>query len=117
MIFVPNFKLWIESKGQKVFGDGPCDILQRIKRTGSLRTAAMEIKMSYSQAWRLINTLERKLGFPLLVKKAGGAYGGGSKLTVQGEELVRCFASYRQEAESSLQSLFKKNFNSWKDSR
>lgn len=115
MNFAPKFKLWIEKKGGKVFGDGPCDILQRVSRTGSLRTAAMEIRMSYSQAWRLIDTLERKLGFPLLVKRAGGASGGGSELTVQGEELVRRFALYRREAEQALQRLFQEHFGSWAD--
>ncbi|NMA91928.1 MAG: molybdenum-binding protein, partial [Firmicutes bacterium] len=35
----PNCKIWLERGGEKVFGDGPCDILQRVERTGSLRAA------------------------------------------------------------------------------
>ena len=57
--FLPNCKVWIEKDGEKVFGEWPCDILKRIKRTGSLRMAASEINMSYSQAWQLINNLEK----------------------------------------------------------
>ncbi|HHX86628.1 MAG TPA: LysR family transcriptional regulator [Firmicutes bacterium] len=103
-------KIWLEWKGKKVFGDGPCDILQRVERTGSLRAAAKEIRMSYSQAWRLIDLLENELGFPLLNKRAGGSSGGGSELTPQGRELLRRFAPFREEAQQALQELYQKYF-------
>ncbi|RJX25742.1 MAG: LysR family transcriptional regulator [Dethiobacter sp.] len=111
MEFTPNSKIWIEKDGRKVFGDGPCDILKRIKRTGSLRMAAAEINMSYSQAWQLIKSLEKKLGFPLLIKKAGGESGGGSILTKEGEELTGRFEQFREEAGETLQQLFNKHFD------
>lgn len=44
-----NYKLWLEEE-EKIIGYGPCDILWRIERPGSLRKAAAKIKMSYSQA-------------------------------------------------------------------
>lgn len=110
MYYSPNCKLWVEKEGKKVFGDGPCDLLHRIRRTGSLRTAAAEINMSYSQAWRLLDSLDRKLGFPLLVKRVGGPEGGGSELTAEGEDLVRRYTSYRDEAKKVLQGLFVKHF-------
>jgi len=111
MKFAPNCKIWIEKDGQKVFGDGPCDILKRIKRTGSMRMAAAEINMSYSQTWQLISSLEKKLGFPLLVKKAGGDLGGGSYLTEKGEDLLNRYDNFRREATEMLQLLFEKYFS------
>lgn len=107
-----NFKckMWVESNGEKVFGDGPCDILQRIERTSSLRMAALEIRMSYSQAWQLIDNLEKKLGFPLLIKRVGGTLGGGSELTKEGAALTRKFTLFRKEADQTLQQLFQKHF-------
>ena len=57
-------KIWIEKDGEKVFGDGPLDILHRVERTGSLRQAAEEINMSYSQAWNLIKDLENLSQYP-----------------------------------------------------
>ena len=110
MDFSPNCKIWIEKDGKKVFGEGPCDILKRIKRTGSLRMAASEINMSYSQAWQLITNLEKKIGFPLLIKKAGGEAGGGSFLTEEGEKLVRRFEQFQREAEETFRQLFNKHF-------
>ena len=110
MNFSPGHKIWIEKDGRKVFGEGPCDILKRIKRTGSLRMAASEINMSYSQAWQLIDNLEKKIGFPLLIKKAGGEAGGGSSLTKEGEELMQRFEQFQREAREVFQQLFDKHF-------
>lgn len=105
-----NYKLWLERSGLKVFGDGPCDILLRVERTGSLRQAAGEINMSYSQAWSLIRTLEKELGFPLLLKKAGGERGGGSELTPQAGELIKRYQSFDRAARTVLQELFQEHF-------
>ncbi len=110
MEFTPNGKLWLEKDGEKVFGDGPCDILQRIERTGSLRMAAAEINMSYSQAWKLINKLEKKLGFKLLEKKTGGKEGGGSTLTEQAKQLTMRYTFFRREINSAIESLHLKSF-------
>jgi molybdate transport system regulatory protein len=102
-------KIWLESGGRKVFGDGPCDILQRVERTGSLRQTAAEINMSYSQAWKLIKMIEENLGFPVLEKQVGGAGGGHSKLTGQAARLTLAYEQFRQEAEASLDELFDKH--------
>ena len=80
MILKLRYKIWIEKDGKKVFGDGPLDILHRVERAGSLRQAAEEINMSYSQAWNLIKDLEERLGFKLLERKIGGESGGGHNL-------------------------------------
>ncbi len=101
-------KIWLESDGQKVFGDGPCDILQRVERTGSLRQTAAEINMSYSQAWKLIKMIENNLGFPVLEKQVGGPGGGHSKLTGQAARLTLAYEQFRQEAEANLEELFDK---------
>ncbi len=105
-----NYKIWIEKEGEKVFGDGPLDILHRVERTGSLRQAAEEIKMSYSQAWNLIKVLEERLGFKLLERKIGGESGGGSQLTEQARDLMMKFEIFRDKAQESLNLLYKEIF-------
>jgi molybdate transport system regulatory protein len=105
-------KLWLEADGEKIFGDGPCDILTRIERTGSLRQSAAEISMSYSQAWKLLQMIEENLGFPVLDKQAGGAGGGHSTLTPRAARLTRAYSQFRREAEEQLATLYTKYLDS-----
>ena len=110
MILKLRYKLWIEKDGEKVFGDGPLDIFHRVEKTGSLRQAAEEINMSYSQAWNLIKDLEKRLGFNLLKRKVGGERGGGSEITEEARELMTKFKLFREEADQRLNLLYKKMF-------
>jgi len=105
-----NYKLWLE-EDERLFGDGPCQILELVDRLGSLRQAAAEINMSYSQAWKLIKKLEKRLGFKLLDKKVGGSSGGGSELTVKGRVLTENFSEFRKEAVKCLSELEEKYFD------
>jgi len=110
MILKLRYKIWIEKEGEKVFGDGPLDILHRVERAGSLRQAAEEINMSYSQAWNLIKDLEERLGFKLLERKIGGEGGGGSQLTEQARDLMMKFEIFRDKAQESLNLFYKEIF-------
>ncbi len=110
MILKLRYKIWIEKDGGKVFGDGPLDILHRVEKTGSLRQAAEEINMSYSQAWNLIKDLEKTLAFNLIKTKLGGERGGASEITEEARELMIKFKLFREEADQSLNSLYKKIF-------
>ena len=110
MILKLRYKIWIEKDGEKVFGGGPLDILHRVEKTGSLKQAAGEINMSYSQAWNLMKDLEKRLGFNLLKRSVGGEKGGGSELTEEARELMIKFKLFREEADQSLNSLYKKIF-------
>jgi molybdate transport system regulatory protein len=105
-----RYKIWLENKKGKVFGDGPFDILTRVEKTSSLRQAVLEINMSYSQAWNLIKDLEERLGFKLLERKIGGESGGGSQLTEQARDLMMKFEIFRHKAQESLNLLYKEIF-------
>ena len=105
-----NYKLWLEEDKERLFGDGPADILRLIDKLGSLSKAAAEINMSYSQAWQLIDKLENKLGFKLLEKQVGGKEGGGSTLTRRGRLLMDTFLNFRTEARREMSKLEIKYF-------
>lgn len=106
----PGYKLWIETEG-KAFGSGPHDLLELVYKHGSLRKAAAEMHMSYSQAWHLIRTMEERLGFPLLIGQVGGREGGGSALTPEALQLMKRFEEFRQRAEEQLNTLFTEIFH------
>ncbi|MEW6243157.1 MAG: LysR family transcriptional regulator [Bacillota bacterium] len=104
-------KIWLESAGEKVFGDGPGEMLSKVDALGSLRQAAQEMNMSYSQAWNLITALEKRLGFPLLERSWGG-----SRLTPRARDLLLRYRRFRSKAESALERIFLEEFLNWQDS-
>ena len=79
--------------GERFFGPGICELLEHIRKTGSIQAAAAEMEMSYSKAWRILNRAEREMGFSLITRVSGGRNGGSSKLTDAGEKAV---ADYRR---------------------
>ena len=72
----------------KVFGPGIAELLERIDRCESIRTATAEMKIAYSKAWTMLRSCEAALGYPLIQRKVGGAGGGGSTLTPEGRSLL-----------------------------
>jgi molybdate transport system regulatory protein len=108
-----GYKIWLDNHG-KAFGDGPFELLRRVEKMMSLHQAAGQMGMSYSKAWRLIQTLEQRLGFALLERKVGGQSGGGSRVTSQGKDLMRHYERFRRDVEKGLEKIYDKHFGLWK---
>jgi len=108
-----GYKIWLDNHG-KAFGDGPYELLRRVEKIMSLHQAAGQMGMSYSKAWRLIQTLEQRLGFALLERKVGGQSGGGSRVTSQGKDLMSRYERFRKDVEKGLEKIFDKHFGPWK---
>jgi molybdate transport system regulatory protein len=89
----PAFKLWFEADGKYVFGEGVCDLLEKVEEEGSLSDAVRVIEMSYRYAWGLIKEVEKHLEEPVVRTEKGGKYGGKTELTNTGRWLV---ANYRR---------------------
>jgi len=106
-----GYKVWLDNNG-KAFGDGPCELLRRVEQTKSLHQAASQMGMSYSKAWRLIRTLEERIGFALLKREVGGPSGGGSQVTPQGKALMNHYKLFRKEVKKNLEKIYRKHFNS-----
>lgn len=105
-----NAKIWLEDNGQIIFGQGPRELLTRVKKLGSLSKAASSMKMSYSKAWNLINRIETELGYKLLEKKVGGVSGGSSTLTEEGEAFIEKFNYIEVELKKTMEKLSKEIF-------
>ncbi len=105
------YKIWLDHHG-KAFGEGPYELLKRVEKTTSLNKAAQEMGMSYSRAWKLIQTIEKRLGFSLLDKKIGGLCGGGSQVTPKGKELMKRYEQFEKEARKAIEKAYQKHFGS-----
>lgn len=69
-------------------GPGKLMLLQKIDELGSISAAGRSMKMSYRQAWGLINQLNSAFKEPVVRSQAGGEMGGGAKLTEFGKLLL-----------------------------
>ena len=96
--------------GEKFFGEGPYRLLCGIRSTGSLRSAAQEMDMAYTKAFRLIRSAEAQFGFPLIRRTIGGKAGGGSTLTPEGEALVARYAAFKAACTQTADRLYEDHF-------
>ncbi len=109
-----GYKVWLDNHG-KAFGDGPYELLKRVEETYSLHRAAKEMGMAYSKAWRLIGTMEKRLGFLLIERKVGGLSGGGSRVTSQGKVLMKRYNHFQKDVNTSLGKIYRTHFKSEKE--
>jgi molybdate transport system regulatory protein len=105
------YKIWLDHNG-KAFGEGPYELLRRVEKTHSLHQAANEMGMSYSKAWRLLHTVEERLGFTLLERKVGGRSGGGSQVTPKARGLMKHYERFRKEVKEAVEKCYQRNFGS-----
>jgi molybdate transport system regulatory protein len=106
-----SYKVWLDNNG-KAFGNGPYELLTRVKKTKSLHQAAKQMGMSYSKAWRLIRSLEERLGFILLERKTGGQSGGGSQITPMAKDLMEHYEQFQKDVKVNLERIYKQHFGS-----
>ncbi len=109
-------KLWLDQGGM-AFGDGPFRLLTEIEATGSLHRAAAGMGMAYSKAWTLLRMIEKRLGFSVLEREVGGRFGGGSRITPRGRELMSSYGAFRREAEEAVNRAFQRRFRSFQSAR
>jgi molybdate transport system regulatory protein len=107
------YKIWLDNNG-KAFGEGPLELLRRVEQTNSLHQAAQQMGMAYSKAWKLIQRVEKKLGFFLLEKRVGGLSGGGSHVTPRAKELMKCYGELEREASEAIEKAYRKHFDTTK---
>lgn len=69
-------------------GPGKLQLLQKIDELGSISAAGRSMKMSYRQAWALIDQLNHAFKEPVVLSQTGGKAGGGAQLTDFGKLLV-----------------------------
>ncbi|MDX9941790.1 MAG: LysR family transcriptional regulator [Bacteroidales bacterium] len=104
-----NYKIWIETDLHvSILGEGKWKLLTAIKETGSLKAAVESMGLSYRQTWTKLKEIEEKLGFPIIEKSRGGAEGGHTSLTPQGEKIVEFFDKVYSKFEPRVKDIFSK---------
>jgi molybdate transport system regulatory protein len=99
-----NGSLWIECDGERFFGPGPVELLERIADTGSISQAAKKMKMSYKKAWEIVNALNAQTTRPVVIVQSGGEKGGGSILTEEALQLIKYHSHLRERFATFLKN-------------
>jgi molybdate transport system regulatory protein len=73
-------------------GPGKADLLEAIRRFGSISAAGRAMGMSYRRAWLLVDAMNRCWRQALVETSPGSAHGGGARVSAFGE---RVLAHYR----------------------
>lgn len=84
------------------FGFGIVKLLKGVDACGSLNQAAKQMGMAYSNAWTLLNSVERDLGIPLIERKGPK----GSSLTTEGKAVLNAFTEMEAAATAAAEKLF-----------
>lgn len=91
--------------GIRVFRDGALDLgpdnvalLKAIRETGSIRQAAMQLKISYMHAWLLVRTMNHCFQDPVLRSTRGGRHHGGATLTPTGIAVISLYEQLESES-------------------
>ena len=107
-----DYQISLEHKQKGNILDEYCfKLLKKIQETGSLKSAADELNVSYRKAWGNVEDIEQGLGFKLLERQRGGASGGKTLLTDDGEKLIEAHEALREEFNAAIKMITKKFFN------
>jgi molybdate transport system regulatory protein len=76
---------------QIAIGPGKAQLLDAIRRTGSISAAGREMGISYKHAWLLVDSMNGCFQGALVEAVKGGKAGGGASLTSLGFEVLECY--------------------------
>lgn len=97
-------RCWITIKGEKHFGPGPAELLERIQESGSISKAAEAMGMSYKKAWDMVEHMNARGSKPYVVARKGGSKGGGTELTATGKKILESYQKLKARIDRVVQN-------------
>lgn len=104
MASYPHASIRIELGPGRRLGPGKIRLLQLIGDLGSISAAAREMGMSYRRAWLLVEQSNQLFQSPLVESIAGGAGGGGARLTPLGCKVIQAYSQIVDDIASLVES-------------
>ena len=83
-------------------GPGKADLLEGIKKTGSIAAAGREMSMSYKRAWTLVESMNECFKEPLVQANRGGNERGGAQLTRTGERVLETYRRMETQSRKAI---------------
>ncbi|MCL1851845.1 MAG: LysR family transcriptional regulator [Peptococcaceae bacterium] len=91
-------------KTRPFFSVGSVELLEKIEHYTSIKKATEAMKMSYTKALKMLRSMEREFGFPLVVSEKGGNDRGMTRLTEKGKQVLTTY----QEVDAQVSAYAKK---------
>ncbi|MCY1218507.1 ModE molybdate transport repressor domain protein [compost metagenome] len=88
-------------------GPGKVALLEAIRDHGSISAAAASLTMSYRRAWLLLQEINHAMRRPAVLSEHGGEHRGGSRLTPEGEEMIRLYRAIEAQAQAACSAEIK----------
>lgn len=106
----PELRVYLTGS-RRFFGPGPCYLLDLVDETGSLQEACIQMGVSYSKGWHMVENIEDQIGKKVVERRRGGRKGGQSSLTEEGRALVEAYRAFSAECRQAMEGLFQKHFS------
>ncbi|WP_346840008.1 TOBE domain-containing protein [Microbulbifer sp. SAOS-129_SWC] len=87
------------------FSAAQIELLRAIEACGSISAAARRVGISYKTAWDRVDAMNNLSDKPLVERTAGGARGGGTRVTEQGLSIARGFEALQDEHREFVERL------------
>ena len=94
-----------EGSKQQAFDTRQLALLEAIQSCGSISAAAKQVGVSYKTAWDRVDTMNNLSDQALVSRSAGGAHGGGTRLTPYGEEVLAGLRALQAEQADFISRL------------
>lgn len=95
---------------EKFYGPGIHKLLKFIMKTGSVKSAAFEMGLSYSKALKIIKHMEDVTGEKVVLSTQGGLSGGESHVTDFGKSYIKKYDEFLSESKVETERIFKEIF-------
>lgn len=95
----------IKKDGTCFLGPIKTELLNEIRKSGSLSSAAKNMKISYQHVWTMIDEMNRIAPEPLVIKQRGGTHGGGTAVSGYGERLLRDYQMIQAQIKKMVDQI------------
>lgn len=105
-----EIKAMVKGSEEVFFGKGTAELLECIEKTGTVRTAAQYMGLSYSKARHMLSHFHTATGKEAVAVTRGGEGGGRAELTEYGKAFLTAFREYEKRSQSAAEELFQECF-------
>ena len=109
-LFRPILSLRL-ARENEFFGPDEARLLRLICETGSVKTACIRLKLSYSKGWKTLHKISAGIGSQVVSSNQGGLDGGSTSLTKKGEWLLEQFLQFEACCKQFVDESFEDHFS------